>query len=39
MANAPTEIHAVADHVIPSNADDGVARLLEALVDGEFRPF
>ena len=39
MANAPTEIHSVADHVIPSNADDGVARLLEALVDGQFTPF
>lgn len=33
MANAPAEVKAHADHVTTSNDDDGVARVLERLVD------
>lgn len=33
MANAPDEVKAHADYVTASNDDDGVARVLERLVD------
>lgn len=33
MTNAPGEVKAHADHVTTSNDDDGVARVLERLVD------
>ncbi len=36
MANAHTDVLAAADVVTASNDDDGVARLLERLLDGRF---
>jgi hydroxymethylpyrimidine pyrophosphatase-like HAD family hydrolase len=32
VANAHPAARAAADHILPSNADDGVGRLLEAIL-------
>jgi Cof subfamily protein (haloacid dehalogenase superfamily) len=38
MANAHPSVRAAAGHVAPSNDDDGVAQVIEALLDSRVRP-
>jgi len=38
MANAHPSVRAVSDHLAPANDDDGVAQVIEALLDSRCRP-
>jgi hydroxymethylpyrimidine pyrophosphatase-like HAD family hydrolase len=38
MANAHPTVRAAADHIAPANDDDGVARVIEALLDSRAAP-